>query len=137
MAPLYKLRADIWKVKNAATKEKEREDLIKKEQYWCGEKPVVYPKETNQYDPSRDLKIQALRYKLERVKEVVCRFDKKLVAQRLQVIQLTLLDIIGMEGWRDNADVRRVMDLDGFDRKVQLFKAQRANGEAVQGVMGA
>lgn len=133
MAPLFKLTGEEWKKKNAAAKQKLREDAIK-EQYYNGEKPVVYPKEDNQYDPSRDLKIQGLRYKLERVKEVVCRFDKKLVAQRLQVMQQTLLEITRMEGWTENADVRRVMDLDGSDRKVQLFKA---NGGAVQGVMGA
>lgn len=136
MAPLCKLTGEEWNKKNAAAKNKLREDAIK-EQYYNGEKPVVYPKEDNQYDPSRDLFIQGLRYKLERVKEVVCRFDKKLVAQRLQCIQQTLLEITRIEGWMDNADVRRVMDLDGFDRKVQLAKAQKTNAEAVQGVMGA
>ena len=52
-------------------------------------------------------------------------------------------DMVGVHA----ADVRRTFEhnpvavfaghLDGFDHKIQLFKTQKVDGEAVQGVMGA
>ena len=136
MAPLSKLTGEVWKKKIEASKQERREDLIN-QQYHCGEMPVYYPKEGNNYNPTFNLKVQEWRCKVERVKEVVCRFDKKLVAERYRCMHLTLMEIKDMEGWMENAVVRRVMDLDGFDHKIQLFKTQKVDGEAVQGVMGA
>ena len=71
-----------------------------------------------------------------RVKAVVNRFDKIMVADRYNDMYHTFQRVLKVKSWHTIEAVRQVMDLDGFERKFQLPKTKMA-GDGAQEVMGA
>jgi hypothetical protein len=77
-----------------------------------------------------------MRCSIGQVKAAVNRFDKELVASRYNEMYHTFQSMLTVEGWHKIEAVRRAMDLDGFEHKLQLYKRAMA-GEGAQGVTGA